>query len=315
MFDYHGKYIGVTGVGITVHDVQKLLDHYQKRYQRNVYFIDQSGEVVLSGDQSKPIGLNVNTLEGLQHLSGLLTHQTGGSAQYTANHLDYLVNIRYVPELKWYLVVEKNEADATADIRQTLYLNLALCAVVTMLVLWLTQMIVRRYQHKIERLSTLDRLTGLPNRAAFDAVMGLYVNDAKRQIKPLSLLILDIDFFKKINDSYGHLAGDYALQRVAEILKKPRRATDFVCRWGGEEFLVVLKECPQAEAVMIAESIRCAVAEQVAVYQTHRFGLTLSAGVATLQVTEDLEQWLSRADQYLYEAKRLGRNRVVSEMT
>ncbi|MEY2864665.1 MAG: hypothetical protein RLY58_2372 [Pseudomonadota bacterium] len=314
MFDYQGKFIGVTGVGITVHDVQKMLDNYQNRYQRNVYFINEAGEIVLSGDRLKPIGKHVQDLDGVRVLSPLLNKQVNGNAQYQRDSLTYFVNIRYVPELKWYLVVEKNESDAISSIRHTLFLNLFLCAVITLLVLCLTHVIVRRYQQRIQYLSTLDGLTRLPNRRAFDACISFYIQDAIRHQQPLTVLILDIDFFKRINDRYGHLAGDYALQLVADILKKPRRATDFVCRWGGEEFLVVLKECPQEDAVLIAESIRCAVADQVAVYHQHTFSLTLSAGVATLNAGEDLEQWLSRADQYLYEAKRLGRNRVVSQI-
>lgn len=314
MFDYQGKFIGVTGVGITVNDVQKMLDNYQNRYQRNVYFINESGEIVLSGDRSKPIGQHVQHLDGVNVLLPLLNKQVNGSTQYQRDSLTYFVNIRYVPELKWYLVVEKNESDAISSIRQTLFLNLFLCALITVLVLCLTHVIVRRYQQRIQYLSTLDGLTRLPNRRAFDACISFYIQDAIRHQQPLSVLMLDIDFFKRINDRYGHLAGDYALQKVAQTLKAPRRATDFVCRWGGEEFLVVLKECPQAEAVLIAEKIRGAVAEQVAVYHQHTFSLTLSAGVATLHEGEDLEQWLSRADQYLYEAKRLGRNRVVSQM-
>lgn len=313
MFDYQGKYMGVAGVGITVNDVQKLLDHYQRRYHRNVYFVDESAKIALSGDQKKPIGLNIATQAGLKNVVPMLNHRVNTSMEYEINNQHYLLNIRYVPELKWYLIVEKNEQDDTAAIRRTLYTNLIFCMAITLLVLCAVQLIVRRYQVKIERLSTLDRLTGLPNRAAFDAVAHVYRQDAIRQNTPIALLMFDIDFFKRINDAYGHLAGDYALVNVAQVLQKNRRASDFVCRWGGEEFLLMLKNCPLAEAVQIAETIRLDLAAQTVMYGDVGFKMTMSGGVAMLDAGETLEQWLSRADQHLYDGKRAGRNRVISD--
>jgi diguanylate cyclase (GGDEF)-like protein len=190
---------------------------------------------------------------------------------------------------------------------------LILCGLVTFLVLLLTHISIRRYQRKIQDLSRLDHLTGLANRAAFDEVITRYIHEQERTNMPLSMLMCDIDFFKNINDQYGHLAGDVALKLVAQVLQKRVRRYDVVVRWGGEEFLLLLKNCGQQDAQLIAEQIRIAVAEQQGQYQQHHFVMTLSIGVATRQQAEDLEVWLSRADCYLYEAKRLGRNRVVGE--
>lgn len=312
MFDYEGKFIGVTGVGITVHDVQSMLDDYKKRFARNVYFVDQSGLVVLSGDANKPIGLNVHQVEGLSKIAPLLIPTANTQMQYQRDHINYLVNLRYVPELEWYLVVEKNEQDATADVRQTLFVNLALCVLIVGLVLWVTHGIIRRYRQDIEQLSTIDRLTGLPNRSAFDGLASRYMSDAKRRQQPLALLMLDVDFFKQVNDRYGHLAGDMALQMVADQLKACRRGADFVCRWGGEEFLMLLKDCSASDAQIIAEQIRVRIAAQVVQFDGHAFSVTISSGVAAVRANESLERWLSRTDQYLYKAKRLGRDQVVA---
>jgi len=312
MFDYEGQYIGVTGVGITVGDVQALIGDYQARYQRNVYFVDRQGIVVLSGDYSKPLGSKVDSMEGLAQIADQLTQQHSGTYQYQKNHTNYLVNVRYIPELKWYLVVEKNEADATASIRQTLYLNLALCALITICVLFFTHIAIRRYQRQIERLSTIDRLTGLPNRSAFDVIMPNMSHDSLRQKSLLSLLLGDIDFFKAINDSYGHLAGDAALKTVGDLLKNHLRASDFVCRWGGEEFLIVLKGCDAESAQQVAENIRRAIENSLTEYQQHQIKLTMSFGIATRYADEDIEHWIARADHQLYRAKRSGRNCVRS---
>ena len=313
MFDYQGRYMGATGVGITVYDVQQRLDQYQTRYQRSVYFVDERGQIVLSGDPVRPAGAALAQIEGLAQLQSRLNKSTNLSTEYQSDDRSYLVNIRYIPELKWFVVVEKNEAAATSEIRQTLYLNLVLCGLVTLLVLLLTHVSIRRYQQKIAALSRLDHLTGLANRAAFDDVIPRLLADQQRQATPLSMLMCDIDFFKKINDQYGHLAGDAALQRVAQVLSERVRRQDIVVRWGGEEFLLLLKNCTQQDAMRMADLIRKALSNQPVVYQQYQFDVTLSIGVATRLYNEDLEAWLSRADGYLYEAKRLGRNQVVGE--
>lgn len=312
MFDYQGRYMGTTGVGITVQDVQQLLNRYQSRYHRSVYFVDEQGKVVLSGDAQRPAGMSLQQM-GLTRLQSQLNHNTNLSTEYVQDGHTYLLNIRYIPELKWFVVVEKSEADATTEIRQTLYLNLVLCALVTLLVLLLTHAAIRRYQHKITALSRLDHLTGLANRAAFDELMPRLLVEQRRSNIPVSMLMCDIDFFKKINDQYGHLAGDAALQCVARVLRERVRRHDVVVRWGGEEFLLLLKNCNQSDAMRMAELIRQAMSEQMVQYQQHPFVVTVSIGVATRLYNEDLEAWLSRADGYLYEAKRLGRNQVVGE--
>jgi len=312
MFDYADQYIGVTGVGISVGDVQALIGDYQARYQRNVYFVDHAGAVVLSGDLDKPIGAQISQIDGLAPLADQLTHHYSGTYEYQKDHTTYLVNVRYIPELKWYLVVEKNEADATASIRHTLYINIAICLLITTGVLLLTQLAIRRYQRQIERLSTLDRLTGLPNRSAFDVIVPNMVHDSIRHKTSLSLLLGDVDFFKAINDTYGHLAGDTALKAVADLLKNHLRGSDFICRWGGEEFLIVLKGCDAASAQQVAENIRQAVEHSTTLYQHHSLKLTISFGTATRHADEDIEAWITRADDQLYRAKRAGRNAVRS---
>lgn len=312
MFDYAGQYIGVTGVGITVSDVQALIGDYQARFQRNVYFVDKDGVVVLSGDRDKPLGSQIQQLDGLSQIADQLTQQDNAIYQYQKSHNTYLVNVRYIPELKWYLVVEKNEADATVSIRQTFYLNLAVCSVIMFLSLLFTHLAIRCYQRKIEQLSSIDRLTGLPNRSAFDLVVPSMAHDSLRQQTPLSLLIADIDFFKAINDQYGHPGGDRALKTAADLLKNHLRGSDFVCRWGGEEFLIVLKGCDAESAHQVAEEIRQTIASSMTPYQQHTITMTMSFGSATRHLDEDLEAWIARADYQLYCAKHAGRNRVQS---
>lgn len=162
--------------------------------------------------------------------------------------------------------------------------------------------------HAIEtlhRISTQDGLTQVANRRHFDDTLALEWRRAVRNGMPLSLLIVDLDFFKRFNDEHGHQSGDEALRQVAQVLRESvHRAADVVARYGGEEFVVLLPETDGEHAREIAESLRQSV-EQLGT-------TTASIGVATTIATrgESADALVKRADEALYEAKRLGRNRV-----
>jgi diguanylate cyclase (GGDEF)-like protein len=161
-----------------------------------------------------------------------------------------------------------------------------------------------------KRLASTDELTGLFNHRQFYLLLGQEVRRALRYGRQLSLILLDIDYFKAYNDRHGHLAGDEALRQIARVLKTKSRDVDMVARYGGEEFTIILPETELSQAAVQAERLRVAV-------ETHRFGLaaeghlTVSLGAATLLEGMDRpEQLVHRADQALYEAKAGGRNRV-----
>ncbi len=170
-------------------------------------------------------------------------------------------------------------------------------------------------QQTIEMAMT-DGLTGLHNRRYLENHLATQFNQAASRGKPLSLLIIDIDFFKAINDSYGHDAGDDVLREFANRIRANIRGIDLASRYGGEEFVVVLPETDAALAYMVAERIRAHVAgEPFLIYdRTKMIEVTISIGVASLLGAGDSpEQILKRADQALYTAKRDGRNRVVAD--
>jgi diguanylate cyclase (GGDEF)-like protein len=168
--------------------------------------------------------------------------------------------------------------------------------------------------HQLRRLSAIDRLTGLFNRGYFDERVEAELSRARRGQQPLSLVMLDIDHFKRFNDRYGHAAGDTALRTVASLVRNMVRRHDIVARYGGEEFVVVLPETATEAAGEKLEAIRAAVeAAAIRLPREHGSGsLTISAGVATFPAdgvtTDDL---LDEADARLFRAKEGGRNRVV----
>lgn len=162
---------------------------------------------------------------------------------------------------------------------------------------------------EIERLLRTDLLTNLPNRRHFDALLTAHIDTANRYGDPLSLLLIDLDDFKAINDTYGHLLGDEALRRTAATLQATRRAPDVIARWGGEEFIVLSPKTDDAGAAVLAERVREAIAAMEG--PEERFSMTASIGVAQWRPGESANGLVGRADIALYQAKEGGRNRVV----
>lgn len=170
-----------------------------------------------------------------------------------------------------------------------------------------------KYHEEIYRMTIVDGLTQIHNKRALFEALEKELMRARRYERDLSLLMFDIDFFKRINDQYGHLAGDHVLRELARIVQERIRREEVFARYGGEEFVILLPETPLPGAAALAESLRARVANHSFVFQGERIPVTVSIGTALLgendKVASDLIQ---RADEKLYEAKRGGRNRVCS---
>jgi diguanylate cyclase (GGDEF)-like protein len=160
----------------------------------------------------------------------------------------------------------------------------------------------------LERLAVTDPLTGLANRRGGERSVASEISRARRQKSPLSCIFIDIDHFKRINDTFGHQAGDRLLRDLSELLRRTLRAYDILVRWGGEEFLLILPGVTLDQARKLAERIRAAVER----LETQGLGrVTISAGTAALDGSYDFEAMLDAADRRLYQAKASGRNAVV----
>jgi diguanylate cyclase (GGDEF)-like protein len=160
------------------------------------------------------------------------------------------------------------------------------------------------------KLSTSDPLTGALNRRQFMALLSREQKRAERYAARYSLLMVDIDHFKKINDTYGHQTGDEAIRRMAEVCQAHLRPTDMLCRYGGEEFLVALTHTDEAGARIAAERIREAVAKVEIAADGRTVRMTVSIGVTSFVPAVRVEQLIECADQALYAAKTGGRNQV-----
>ncbi len=167
------------------------------------------------------------------------------------------------------------------------------------------------YHEAMYNKAVRDNLTGLLNRTNLHGVLEQEIKRAQRYGHSLSLMLLDLDHFKEVNDNHGHLAGDAVLVQVSRLLKSCLRQCDSLYRYGGEEFLAVLPETELSGARALAERIRRSVAESSYQYRDHNLRLTISIGLTTLRGEVSVAALIQQADDALYDAKRKGRDRVV----
>ncbi|WP_336356624.1 diguanylate cyclase [Pseudomonas granadensis] len=168
----------------------------------------------------------------------------------------------------------------------------------------------REHLEEQRQKALIDPLTGLPNRAAWSERLEHEIKQWQQHGNTLSLAMLDLDHFKRINDSYGHLAGDKVLKIIATVLRKRLRGSDFIARFGGEEFVLLLPATPPAVGAKLLEALRAAIEACPFHFKGERVTITISMGLASFRAGEHSDVVLKRADQALYRAKNAGRNRV-----
>ncbi|MBC52486.1 MAG: diguanylate cyclase [Gammaproteobacteria bacterium] len=309
--DYNGQYMGATGVGLSVEAVTELIDIYQQRYDRTIYFVDRQGNVTLTG-RGDDRSARLQDRAALGAIATQILSTPSAALEYVdrQGHKVFL-NSRLVPEFDWYLIVEQDATVSEQRLDNTLLLNLSLSAAIMVLVLIIAHFTLRSYQRRLEEMATRDRLTGIANRHLFDMIFEHLSRSTQRYPRPVALVSIDIDHFKRINDSHGHHAGDLVLQAVSRAILQHTRQSDTLCRWGGEEFILLLDNCPLDEAVNRADIIRQAIKEQSVAFGRNQIRVTLSMGVTEWVPGEELEPLLARADAALYQAKEGGRDQVV----
>jgi diguanylate cyclase (GGDEF)-like protein len=169
-----------------------------------------------------------------------------------------------------------------------------------------------KYYEEIYRMTIVDGLTQIHNKRYLFEALERELIRARRHSRALSLVMFDIDYFKRINDDCGHLAGDYVLRELAEVVQERIRRDEVFARYGGEEFAIMLPETELAGAATLAETLRERCAEHRFVFQGETISVTISMGCASIEPEDTATSLIARADEKLYEAKRGGRNRVCS---
>lgn len=167
-----------------------------------------------------------------------------------------------------------------------------------------------KYHEEIYKMTIVDGLTQIHNKRFLQESLEREVNRARRHNRDLSVLMFDIDHFKRVNDQYGHLAGDHVLREVAHVVQERIRRDEIFARWGGEEFALVLPETPLEGAYQLGEDLRLRIQGHRFVFQGEQIPVTISGGAALLQEDQGGSELIKAADAKLYEAKRSGRNRI-----
>lgn len=308
--DYH--MIGATGIGLKTSYINDMLKIFRQRYQFSVYFIDVDGKVVIA-EQS------VNKLQNLRdipELANQLPDIIGKGSQvfdYKQAGEAYLLNRKYIAELDLYLIVEANVNNFTKLAKETLYLNIFISAVITLLISLIIVLYVKKIHLKLDRLASIDELTELPNRRSFHEQLAQFLLLKERNNNPLSVIFIDVDNFKNINDTKGHHVGDKVLKSLAETLNKNIRKSDFVARWGGEEFVILLINTDINQGQIIAEQLRSNVANSTDLLSLNQKQVTISLGLTEVTNEDTIDTVLKRADDALYKAKSKGKNCIVSD--
>ena len=309
VYDYVGKYIGAIGVGLAVDTVQELMEYYKNRYDRQVYFIDKQGIVTLHAisymDEE-----NIHHMKGLSRFAAKILTSPSSSIVYKKDGKKYYLNSRFVPEFSWYLIVAQQEDEAELRIQNSLTVNLGVSFVISVVIIILVNLIIAGYQKRLESMAATDKLTGIANRQVFDVLFRQVHSQSKRRKTPLSAIMFDLDYFKEINDTYGHPTGDVVLKRLAQTITQSIRESDLFFRWGGEEFLIILPDSDIDRACRVAEKIRKTVEALVITFSGKAVSVTISMGVATMSDGETSDNLIARSDEALYAAKKNGRNRV-----
>jgi len=336
--DPGGRILGVVAVQISAWHLASLLRSQDLVSQhRNGFLVSQDGVIMTNSvgprfnyrsvgsldpahanAVTKQFGLDRVQSLGLNGLAAEIANATGGgvaSAPLLSSHETDVIGFAPVPSQHWVVMVAEDPAIFTADVSdlsRTQFFNaFVLALIISGLVIF-----VGRAFDTTERESLSDPLTGLANRRFLQEILLRELRRAQRSNQPVALMIVDIDHFKAVNDTYGHNAGDEMLEQLAGIMISSVRATDFVVRYGGEEFVILLPETRLVDALKVAEKLRKTIGETV-MESTAKPGVTLtctvSAGVSTYPLdAASAEGLILKADRALYFAKQNGRNRVVT---
>ena len=314
--DQKGQLLGVTGVGLKMESVARLVGQYKERYGRNVYLTDRNGLIQVHRDTGLIERVTIAELTGQPDLTAHFFDVTDTPVSFAYQHGGdaILVNVRYIDNLKWFLFVEQNETETLLEAKMNFLRAVLIGLFTSVVVVAITLLTINRYQRLLENLAVSDALTGCANRRKLEEEYQRFVYRGQRSGNPFSLILMDLDGFKEVNDLLGHLEGDEVLKRLSSLMINITRPTDVLARWGGDEF-ALLTESSLHDAMIMAERIRYAVAE-ISWSKKHEFSydpredLSVSLGVAAFRAGESFLELLQRADHALYRCKQEGGNRV-----
>lgn len=307
IFDDDFQYLGATGIALKTSYINEMLSFFRENYNFNVYFIDKKGDVVLSEKGISTLK-NINEIPQLSlHKNAIFSSESKDlNYQKEGNH--YLLKTKYIEELGLYLIVEVKIENFTQEVTKTFYFNLITSLLVTLLVILIILYTIKTHNKELHYLANNDALTDLSNRRTFNINFERVLNQYQRDSRDKGVILLDIDNFKNINDTYGHLVGDKVLKRIAKNLKEIIRKSDYVSRWGGEEFSILLMDANIEQTQEVSDKIKRAFENDLELSRLIKGSVTASFGLTIFKENDDMSSVMTRVDAALYFAKESGRN-------
>jgi len=307
IYDNEYKFLGATGVGIQISYIHDMLTMFHERYKLKVSFVTQDGEILLS--EQKEIK-NIFEIAPLKEFKNSLLNKQNKIIEYKKDGSTHILTTKYIPEINTYIIVEANIDDFTQGTKNVFYFNLAISMLLTLFIAFIMLFIIKSFQKRLQNLADIDPLTHLKNRRSFSQQFQLAIANAKRKGEKLSLLFMDIDDFKDINDTQGHHSGDLVLQNFAAILRSSIRETDLCARLGGEEFVMVFVGSDAANALLVANTLLKRVAQDETLHSIAKRAVTFSGGIIDVDPNEEIDELIKKADTVMYSAKKEGKNRI-----
>lgn len=301
--------LGVTGVVFKTSYISEMFKRFKQYYKLKVFLMDKKGNIVLSEqgiNNSKKLAekAKMQTLlpEVLRHKSTIL--------DLDYNSKNYIIKSKYITELNLYLIVQAELDQFTEKDRDHLIVNIIIALIITGIIILIILRTFMSYTKQLSELANHDALTQLPNRRTFNESFKLIWKQYQQNKCTACLALFDIDNFKKINDTLGHPTGDKVLQQIADLLTSHIRNTDYISRWGGEEFSILLINTNTYNAKIIVEKFRSTLENDPKLQEITGGTVTASFGLTSFSNGNSIKDITTLADNALYKAKIAGKNCV-----
>ncbi|MBH1971363.1 diguanylate cyclase [Moraxellaceae bacterium AER2_44_116] len=314
---YQNRYHEYVNYGINQEKINTLINLYKKEYNQNIYLVNLDGDIIISTrDDDFRIQANLHKIDSLSYIAESMIQQKKGSYQYQLNGHNYLLNVRYLPDFQWLLLVDTNENEAIANIRHSLYINIFIAIFCMLTIIWLINTLTISYQWQLKKIfneiATSDKLTGLANRRTFDIMINHVLANSLRNQTPVTLIIMQIDTLKDVHYKYGILAVESIIQQIGDLIKSSIRASDVGCRWSDEQFLITLNQCQADKAHIIADALRMNIESAVITHNNQTLHMTISVGLSQYHVNDTVTSLIERTHSALTQAKAMGGNKVIA---
>jgi len=305
--EYH--LIGITGIALKISYINEMLKRFRLKHHLKVTFYDEDGNIVLV-ENNVDSYKNIVDNKALKKLKDQIITKEDNIIEYEDNGESYIIQTKYISELNLYLSVEAHVGGLTKDVKRVFYFNLFVSFFVTLIITLLILFIIHTNNKRILYLAEFDTLTKVINRRVFTEKFEHFLLLTKRDEKKLSLVFLDIDDFKNINDKLGHNIGDEVLKIFAKTIKANLRETDLVGRWGGEEFTILLIGCDLKEAKRRIKKLQLIIENNKTLYNLVKYNITASYGITEVSQEDNIDMVIQRADNAMYTSKEEGKNRI-----